>query len=39
VQAAETLEAEVSGAGSVRYLGSPRVQSRITGVGRLAAID
>jgi len=39
VQAAETLEVEVSGAGSVRYRGNPRVESRITGVGRLAPLD
>jgi hypothetical protein len=39
VQAAETLEAEVSGAGSVRYRGNPRIESRITGVGRLAPLD
>ena len=39
VQAAETLEAEVSGAGSVRYRGNPRIESRITGVGRLAPLE
>jgi len=39
VQASETLEAEVSGAGSVRYRGHPKVESRITGVGRLAPLD
>jgi hypothetical protein len=30
---------EVSGAGSVRYRGKPRIESRITGVGRLSPLD
>ena len=39
VQASEVLEVELSGAGSVRYLGKPRIESRITGVGRLFPLD
>jgi len=39
VRAAEVLKAELSGAGSVRYLGSPRVESRVSGVGRVEPLD
>jgi hypothetical protein len=38
LQVADTLEATLSGAGSVLYRGSPRVESRIRGVGRLEAL-
>jgi hypothetical protein len=38
VHASEELEVEMSGAGSVRYLGKPRIESRITGMGRLSPL-
>jgi hypothetical protein len=39
LQVAETLEATLSGVSSVLYRGSPRVESRISGVGRLEALQ
>jgi hypothetical protein len=38
LQASETLEATLSGVGSELYRGSPRVESRISGLGRLEAL-
>ena len=38
LQVSETLEAALSGVGSVLYRGNPRVQSRISGVGRLESL-
>ena len=37
--ASRRVRIRASGAGSVRYLGKPRIESRITGVGRLFPID
>jgi hypothetical protein len=38
LQATESLEATLSGADSLLYRGSPRVESRISGVGRVEAL-
>jgi hypothetical protein len=38
LQVSETLEAVLSGVGSVLYRGSPRVESRISGLGRLESL-
>jgi hypothetical protein len=35
----ETLQATLSGVGSVLYRGRPRVESRISGIGRLESLD
>jgi hypothetical protein len=37
VHVSDTLKADVSGSGGVRYLGSPRVESKVTGSGRVQA--
>ena len=39
VHATETLDAKLSGAGSIRYRGNPKIQSRMTGLGTLATMD
>ena len=39
MHATEALEAQVSGAGSVRYRGKPRVESRISGAAKLLPLD
>ncbi len=39
LQVSETLEASLSGVGSVLYRGSPRVESRISGLGRLESLQ
>jgi hypothetical protein len=39
VHATESLDARLSGAGSIRYLGNPKIQSRMTGLGTLTSMD
>ena len=39
VHAIEALDAKLSGAGSIRYLGNPRIQSRINGLGTVSPLN
>ncbi|MBN1262325.1 MAG: DUF2807 domain-containing protein [Anaerolineae bacterium] len=39
VRVRETLNASIAGSGSVRYVGTPAVESRVTGSGRVRAIE